>query len=98
MLRCILSKLSAKTAFTPNNDGYNDFYLIELEDDIVTKFKLEIFNRIGQKVYEANDINFTWDGTFNGEPLPAQVFDFYIELDCVGKKSFFHKGNITLIK
>ena len=95
---CDENKIKIPTAFTPNNDGYNDFYLIELEDDIVTKFKLEIFNRLGQKVYGTNDLNFTWDGTFNGEPLPAQVFDFYIELDCVGKKSFFHKGNISLIK
>lgn len=95
---CDENKIKIPTAFSPNNDGYNDFYFIELEEDIVTKFKLEIFNRLGQKVYASSNIHFNWDGRFNGELLPPQVFDFYIELDCVGQKSFFHKGNITLLR
>ena len=61
-------------------------------------FKIEIFNRLGQKVFVSYDIFKNWDGTFNGRKLNPQVFDFYLELECVGKKKLFEKGNITLIR
>ena len=95
---CNQNKIKIPTAFSPNNDGYNDFYFINVEDDIILKYKLEIFNRLGQKVYESTDITSNWSGTFNGELLPPQVFDFYLELECIGNKTFFHKGNITLLR
>jgi hypothetical protein len=30
--------------------------------------------------------------------LNPQVFDFYLELKCIGDKQLFKKGNITLIR
>ena len=86
------------TAFSPNGDNVNDTYFIQDKDGIVTKYKLEIFNRMGQKVFSSSDILKAWDGKFREKKLPPQVFDFYLELTCVGEKRFFHKGNITLIK
>ena len=86
------------TAFSPNNDGINDNYYIKDEDGIITDFHLEIFNRLGQKVFAINDKTAKWNGKFNGEKLPPQVFDFYLEISCIGAKTLFHKGNITLIR
>ena len=85
-------------AFSPNNDGVNDFYYIKDEDGIIRQFKLEIFNRLGQRVFSSSDIYKKWDGTFKGKKLPPQVFDFYFESKCVGGKTLFYKGNITLIR
>ena len=68
------------------------------EDGIITIFHLEIFNRFGQKVFAINDKTAKWNGKFNGEKLPPQVFDFYLEISCIGAKTLFHKGNITLIR
>ena len=86
------------TAFSPNEDGVNDTYFIMDKDGVVTDFKLEIFNRLGQKVFVATDKNTNWDGTYRGEKLNPQVFDFYLELKCVDDKTLFKKGNITLIR
>ena len=95
---CDTKNIKIPTAFSPNQDNINDTYIIEDRDGIVTDFKLEIFNRLGQKVFFSRNIFTHWDGTFRGNMLSPQVFDFYLELECVGEKELFHKGNITLIR
>ncbi len=42
-------------AFTPNNDGLNDVFLVK--GGQVTSYQLLIFNRWGEKIFESNDIN-----------------------------------------
>ena len=96
---CVDKNIKIPTAFSPNNDGVNDKYFINDIDGIIIDFKLEIFNRLGQKVYFSNDQKTNeWDGTFHNEKLPPQVFDFYLEISCIGAKTLFYKGNITLVR
>ena len=95
---CDDKNIKIPTAFSPNNDGINDNYYIKDEDGVITNFHLEIFNRFGQKVFYANEKATKWNGEFKGEKLPPQVFDFYLEISCIGAKTLFHKGNITLIR
>ena len=95
---CDKNRIIIPTAFSPNEDQKNDLYRIIDEDGIITKFKIEIFNRFGQKVYSSGNINSNWDGNFKGKLLSPQVFDYYLEIECVGDKSLFEKGNITLIR
>ena len=63
--------------FTPNDDGINDIW--EWPD--VEKFAnspLTIFNRAGQKIYEAESYNNSWDGTMSGKPLQADAYYYVI--------------------
>ena len=53
---CDDQNLKIPTAFSPNEDDINDTYFIQDEDLIITNFKLEIFNRLGQKVFAS------WNG------------------------------------
>ena len=95
---CNEDGITIPNAFSPNEDVVNDTYFIVDKDGVVTDFKLEIFNRLGQKVFSTNNINIKWDGTYLGKKLNPQVFDFYLELKCVDDKTLFKKGNITLIR
>jgi gliding motility-associated-like protein len=95
---CDNKNLKIPTAFSPNDDNINDTYYIDDKDGIITNFKLEIFNRLGQKVFASSDIFNYWNGNFHGHKLSPQVFDFYLELECIGEKKLFHKGNITLVR
>ena len=95
---CDKNRIVIPNAFTPNEDGKNDFYRIDDLDGVITHFKLEVFNRFGQKVFSSNDINNSWDGYHNGELLSSQVFDYYLEIQCIGEKKLFQKGNITLVR
>lgn len=95
---CDKKKISVPNAFSPNGDLINDNYKVIDEDGIIIDFKIEIFNRFGQSVYTSEDINSSWNGYFNGELLPPQVFDYYLQIKCIGDKSLFEKGNITLVR
>ena len=95
---CNEDSIVVPTAFSPNEDAVNDTYFIEDFAGVITDFKLEIFNRLGQKVFTTTDKSDKWDGTYIGKKLNPQVFDFYLELKCIGDKTLFKKGNITLIR
>lgn len=70
----------APNAFTPNNDGNNDFFYPHIPQGssaVVTS--LRIYNRWGQLVYD-NPGAPGWDGTFNGAMQPSGTYYFYLTL------------------
>jgi len=97
---CNEDSILIPTAFSPNEDEnlLNETYFIEDNAGVIIDFHLEIFNRLGQKVFSTTDINIKWDGTYRGKKLAPQVLDFYLELKCIGNKQLLKKGNITLIR
>ena len=58
---CDTRNLTIPNAFSPNEDNVNDVYFIEDIDGIVTELRLEIFNRLGQKVFYSSEISQHWD-------------------------------------
>ncbi|MBT4479309.1 MAG: T9SS type B sorting domain-containing protein [Flavobacteriales bacterium] len=95
---CDKNRIIIPNAFSPNEDNKNDYYRIIDENGIITSFKLEIFNRLGEKVYSSENVNDKWDGYFKGVLLTTQIFSYYLEIECIGEKNLFEKGNISLIR
>ena len=56
-------------AISPNGDGINDYLSVESNCEIEI-FTLRIFNDSNQLIFETNQIADTWDGSYNGSPLP----------------------------
>lgn len=83
-------------AFTPNGDGNNDVLFIR--STIIEEATLRIFNRWGELVFETNDLTIGWDGTWRGEPIAPDVYDYYLDGFCVDGQQFLIQGNITLIR
>src|SRR5690606_24968438 len=65
--------IDVPNAFTPNADGSNDYFLPrQLMSNGVSKFKMNIFSRWGQLIFETNNIDGRgWDGRFNGVDQPT---------------------------
>ncbi|HZV68095.1 MAG TPA: gliding motility-associated C-terminal domain-containing protein [Saprospiraceae bacterium] len=84
------------TAFTPNNDGHNDE--LKVLSNFISLLDLHIYNRWGQEVFHTTNPNIGWDGTFKGEELSPDVFGYYMNITCPNEKTFFKKGNITLLR
>ena len=63
-------------AFTPNEDGTNDDYRGKGFVEGMRNFKLEIFNRWGERVFQTNDPYESWNGQkFNkGQAAPQGVY------------------------
>ena len=63
------------TAFSPNDDGQNDFYAIYPRANAIQAVKtVQIFDRWGALVFEQNTSGATWDGRFKGVPAPQGIY------------------------
>ncbi len=86
------------TAFTPNSDGKNDLYQAACFCP-VPKYKLVIYNRNGEQVFQTADPKAGWNGYFKGQLQPIGVYIFYTEFfDFVLKQSFTEKGTFVLMR
>ncbi|WP_276349121.1 Ig-like domain-containing protein [Daejeonella sp. JGW-45] len=66
--------------FTPNNDGINDFLVIQ--NTMNQKVAIEVFNRWGNRVYKSVDYKNNWsgqctEGVFIGQDIPDGTY-FYV--------------------
>ncbi|MBS1780055.1 MAG: PKD domain-containing protein [Bacteroidetes bacterium] len=86
--------------FTPNNDGYNDYFLPrQFLSRNVSKFDMTIYNRWGQKVFETNTLEGRgWDGKFNGTDQPEGVYIYVIKVSFGNDTNESYDGNITLLR
>jgi gliding motility-associated-like protein len=64
-------------AFTPNNDGANDYFGI-LNSTSFQDFLLKIYNRYGQVIFTTKNIANKWDGTYKGKPVPAGTYTWSV--------------------
>ncbi|MCO5231640.1 MAG: gliding motility-associated C-terminal domain-containing protein [Chitinophagales bacterium] len=95
-LKCTDENIFIPTAFTPNNDGVNDEWLVRF--DAATAFLVAIYNRYGEKVFESDDISKGWDGTYKGKISEAGTYAYYLTIVCENQEPYFSKGNITLVR
>jgi gliding motility-associated-like protein len=66
------------TIFTPNGDGFNDYWnVIGLENQPTAN--MFIFDRYGKLLKQISSKSLGWDGTYLGAPLPSSDYWFTIE-------------------
>jgi gliding motility-associated-like protein len=63
--------------FTPNNDGYNDYWTIDFAY-LKTNTEIQIFDRYGKLIKTLTSNSSKWNGTFNGAELPASDYWFVV--------------------
>jgi gliding motility-associated-like protein len=71
--------LRIPNAFTPNGDGVNDTWEIEYIDNY-PRAHIMIFNRWGQKLYDAQSTDEPWDGTSDGQKVPTGSYTYIVDL------------------
>ncbi|MFK7921710.1 MAG: PKD domain-containing protein [Bacteroidia bacterium] len=88
--------LFAANAFTPNEDGSNDFFLIE--GVFLEAYELRIYNRWGRQLFTSNTIGAAWDGTADGSPVQEGVYVFIAEGLGYNGDRIRKVGTVTLIR
>ncbi|MCB8998500.1 MAG: T9SS type B sorting domain-containing protein [Bacteroidales bacterium] len=79
---------------TPNNDGYNDTWVIE-GLDLYEGNSVEIYNRYGKLIFYMRSYDNSWDGTYEGKELPMESYHYVINLN---NGTPVLKGNITIVR
>jgi gliding motility-associated-like protein len=86
------------TAFSPNQDGINDFYKPVISANCQLKsYLLQVYNRWGQLVYTSVNSYQHWDGNYKGQPAETGVY-FYSMMYAMGENMYYLKGDLTLIR
>ncbi|MBS1613534.1 MAG: gliding motility-associated C-terminal domain-containing protein, partial [Bacteroidetes bacterium] len=94
-----IQEIFIPNAFTPNNDANNDVFKVYGDMSTIALLDLKIFNRWGEKVYETNDIDFAWDGTYKGEYVDRGVYTYTLKIVYVnGVSNDLYKGSITVLR
>ncbi len=67
-------------AFTPDNDAYNQYFKPVFTAGFDPyDFNMKIFNRWGEIIWESNDAEVGWDGTYGGEVVEDGTYSWLIE-------------------
>lgn len=96
VINCGEPNIFIPNTFTPNGDGVNDRLCVTGED--IVGYHLCIFSRWGELVFETNNLDDCWDGTYKGKPCMAGVYVYHCDIYCTANHEASLKGDITLIR
>ncbi|MFN0176022.1 MAG: LamG-like jellyroll fold domain-containing protein [Saprospiraceae bacterium] len=96
-------RVYAPNVFTPNGDGFNDFFTIFSDDGVRQILSLKIFNRWGGQIYQTQNIKTNdeprgWDGTFKGQELNIDVFVWVAQIEFIDGQIIQMSGDVTLVR
>jgi gliding motility-associated-like protein len=80
--------------FTPNGDGENDAFFIDVPGKLYDCLDFRIYNRWGQLIYKSVGDALNWDGkSFYGDSMPDGTYFFTVEI-----KDKKYSGTINLFR
>ncbi|MEM7367083.1 MAG: PKD domain-containing protein [Bacteroidota bacterium] len=89
--------LYVPNAFSPNNDGYNDFFYPMGEGLI--DYEMIIFDRWGRKIAVLSQLEAHWDGrSSSGQALPEGVYVYRVTAHMNNGATVDRGGTVTLLR
>lgn len=94
----------APTAFSPNDDGVNDYFMLFGEaEKVVNITELQVFDRWGNQVFAGFDLaineeNAGWDGIFRGQRMKNDVYVWFAEAEYFDGRKKVLKGSVSLLR
>ena len=89
----VVPTLGIPDIITPNGDGVNDALRIEGLERFPNN-ELIVYNRWGSEVFDKAPYDNTWEGTFDGKPLPSGTY-FYVFID-KERNQVLEQGYLTI--
>ncbi len=92
-------QIFAPNSFTPDNDEFNQTWKIYMLGIDVYDFNLIVYNRWGEVIWESNNSESGWDGTYGGKLVPAGSYVWKIETkDKNTDKRYTFDGYVNVIR
>ena len=90
-------------AFSPNDDGINDFFTVYAGGAVEEVQSLHVYDRWGEKMFvnenfPHNEEREGWDGTFRAENMQPGVYVYYAEILLRTGELIFEKGDVTIMQ
>ncbi len=84
------------TGFSPNADRINDVLLVKGIG--IESIDLNIYDRVGEKVFESTDLLKGWDGTYLGTPMNEGEFVYTLVVTYCNQQVVKEQGSVMLTK
>jgi len=100
-------QITFPNAFVPNPNGPSDGYYddVDFKNEVfhpyhegVLTYRLLVFNRWGEQIFQSNDIKKGWDGYYKGNLCPQDVYVWRAVGSFSNGKQFDLRGNVTLLR
>lgn len=90
-------------AFSPNQDGKNDFFTLYGGPAARKIRRLQIFDRWGEQMFEAKDLplgqeSLGWNGFYRDQLMPSGVYVYVAEIEFIDDEVLLFKGDVTLVR
>lgn len=85
------------SAFTPNGDGRNDVFKALVFGKVIS-FRLQVFSREGQLVFQAIDPLKGWNGFYKDMSYSTTTFVWQCSYQLENQQPEFQKGTVTIIR
>ncbi len=95
-------RITAPNAFRPG--GVNNAFFVYHKYVLTDDFDVQIYNRWGEIVFQSNDRDFRWDGTYNGRPAPLGTYPYIVRFKGdtdtaeTGASVRENRGGVTIIR
>ncbi len=89
----------APNTFTPDDDEFNQTWLVYMSGIDVYDFELVLYNRWGEIVWESYDVSVGWDGTYGGKPVQDGTYSWFIRCaDLTNDNKYEFQGHVNVIR
>lgn len=85
-------------AFSPDEDGINDFLLPQGTGWVTDGYTFEIISRWGMSVFKTNDVNAAWDGKMGGAPVTDDIYTWRVFVKDIYDKEHEYMGHILIMR
>ncbi|MPR34037.1 T9SS type B sorting domain-containing protein [Salmonirosea aquatica] len=83
-------------AFSPNDDGMNDFF--KPSGTFYDNFQLVVYNRWGQSIFQTTDAATGWDGMIQGNRAPQGQYVYKVIITDSTGVEFVKSGTVLLLR
>ncbi|MFA6056810.1 MAG: choice-of-anchor L domain-containing protein [Taibaiella sp.] len=94
--RCCDDFIFIPSAFTPNQDGMNDYFEMSVNNGSRIE-RIEVYNRWGQMVYQ-RDNGSAWNGMYQGRVVDLGNYFYNVTYTCKDGTVIHKKGEVLVVK
>ena len=92
----VIKTLDNPNAFVPN--GVNNIFKPVLIYGTADGYNMKVINRYGEVIFETDDINEGWLGTYNNKTVELGSYGYVITFTATNGQVITKKGNVTVVR
>jgi gliding motility-associated-like protein len=85
-------------AFTPQNKDYLNATFGLVTDQKITDYRMVVFNRWGQRLFESTEIGDRWDGKYMGKRCPSGSYVYQIRFKDRANEAHIFSGTVDVLE